>query len=518
MTFRPSDQDDPRVRRPDVARFLALLARPQQAPDPAVRTLFDGCGELVVARAPGRLDLMGGIADYSGSLVLQWPLAEAALVAAARPTDASDRRVRVISLARDGAAGAGGRATDFEAGVDDLLPGGRPLSAQAARELFRRDPSRAWAAYVVGGLLLLAGRPGARAVGGLRILVSSDVPEGKGVSSSAAIEVASLTALTALQGEALPPSTVAVMAQQVENTIVGAPCGIMDQMTSACGEQGRLLPLLCQPALLGHGFALPEQLEIWGIDSGVRHAVSGADYGSVRVGAFMGQRILADLANLSVDGTRDGLVRIHDPRWGGHLANVAWSEWTQAFASRVPHAIEGAAFLERWSGTADPNTRVDPARLYQVRTPTEHPIAEHLRVRLFRALLASLADGDALLRSTPDHRGRENDRGHDDRPALLGELMYQSHASYSACGLGSDATDRLVQAVRAAGPSTGLFGAKITGGGSGGTIAVLGRRGADSAIDAIAAGHPDAAGSPARVFRGSSPGAGAFGVMRLLHV
>jgi L-arabinokinase len=57
---------------------------------------------------------------------------------------------------------------------------------------------------------------------------------------------------------------------------------------------------------------------------------------------------------------------------------------------------------------------------------------------------------------------------HESRLALLGELMYQSHASYSACGLGSNGTDRLVELVRDAGAAAGLYGAKITGGGSGG--------------------------------------------------
>ena len=55
--------------------------------------------------------------------------------------------------------------------------------------------------------------------------------------------------------------------------------------------------------------------------------------------------------------------------------------------------------------------------------------------------------------------------------------MYESHASYSACGLGSDGTDRLVALAREAGSRSGIYGAKITGGGSGGTVAMLGGRG-----------------------------------------
>ena len=95
----------------------------------------------------------------------------------------------------------------------------------------------------------------------------------------------------------------------------------------------------------------------------------------------------------------------------------------------------------------------------------------------------------------------------------LGELMYQSHASYSACGLGSSGTDRLVALVRDAGPRLGFYGAKITGGGSGGTVAVLGRRGAD--IGPIANAYAEETGRPPRIFSGSSPGAAASGHTRL---
>ena len=93
----------------------------------------------------------------------------------------------------------------------------------------------------------------------------------------------------------------------------------------------------------------------------------------------------------------------------------------------------------------------------------------------------------------------------------LGQLMYASHASYSACGLGSEGTDLLVELVRQAGPKQGLYGAKITGGGSGGTVAILARRDADHAVQALAERYAQQTGRPKRVFAGSSPGAAAFG-------
>ena len=73
----------------------------------------------------------------------------------------------------------------------------------------------------------------------------------------------------------------------------------------------------------------------------------------------------------------------------------------------------------------------------------------------------------------------------------MGQMMAASHASYSACGLASEGTDLLVELVREAGPASGLYGAKITGGGSGGTVAILGRAGADAAVDASPGSMPN---------------------------
>src|SRR5262249_27082078 len=163
--------------------------------------------------------------------------------------------------------------------------------------------------------------------------------------------------------------------------------------------------------------------------------IAGADYGSVRVGAFMGYRIIADLAGLTVTADADGRVRIDDPLWGGYLSNVTPTEFEKEYAAQVPERITGAEFLKSYQGTTDEVTRCYPDRTYAGRVPTAHAIYEHHRVRNFSEILQS-----------PDTTKRLE---------LLGELMYQSHASYSACGLGSDGTDRLVTLVREAGPSSG---------------------------------------------------------------
>jgi L-arabinokinase len=263
-------------------------------------------------------------------------------------------------------------------------------------------------------------------------------------------------------------------------------------MTSALGRSGELLALRCQPAEVEGIVPVPGGVGLWGIDSGIRHAVSGSDYTAVRCGAFMGYRILAGLAGLEPAGAGPGgVLAFDDARWHGYLANVTPDEFDE-FAERLPETIRGDEFLARYGGTTDPATRVDPSRVYAVRRPAAHPVHENDRVRRFRALLA-VAHGDDTL-------------------AEMGRLMYGSHASYSACGLGSDGTDRLVELVRQAGPGSGLFGAKITGGGSGGTVAVLGRSDAAAAVEAVARQYGRETGHPPYVFSGSSPGACQFGV------
>ena len=95
--------------------------------------------------------------------------------------------------------------------------------------------------------------------------------------------------------------------------------------------------------------------------------------------------------------------------------------------------------------------------------------------------------------------------------------MYETHSSYSACGLGSTGTDRIVELVAELGPERGLFGAKITGGGSGGTVAVLGRADAGEAVQAVVQRYARETGRVPQLFSGSSPGAAAFGLRSLQH-
>ena len=472
--------------QPALDRLRAL----RDETDPRLREFFTPDSPVYIARAPGRLDVMGGIADYSGACVLELPLACATTALLQRQ----------VAPRCDIATRRGERWQFLGVDLPSLVEHGGALntSAMLAAWFAERETDH-WASYVVGVVQACLQRPaqdgpGADIPAGLRLLIDSTVPEGRGVASSAALEVATGAAVSARRGSRITGPELAAACQAVENHVVGAPCGIMDQMTSACGRRDRLLRLRCQPATIEGYVEIPSGYRFYGIDSGISHAVSGADYGTVRTAAFMGYRMIAAAAGLraSRDGQR---VRIDDPRWGGYLANVGTREFAEVGVG-LPEEMSGAEFLPRYGGITDTATAVLPDRRYPIRRATEHPVREQARVERFAQLLDALVD--------QPHAAVE-----------LGRLMYESHQSYSACGLGSDGTDRLVELVAAQGPDHGLFGAKITGGGSGGTVAVFGTSSAEGLVRDVAARYGVETGREARVFTDSGPGAVKTGVLCL---
>src|SRR4029078_13418100 len=108
----------------------------------------------------------------------------------------------------------------------------------------------------------------------------------------AALEVATLEAVAPLVGAALTDRDVALLAQKGENFGGGAPCGGMAQMKSARGRRDHLLELVCQPAEVIGQLRVPDDIEFVGVDSGIRHAVTGADYGTVRAAAVVRDRMI----------------------------------------------------------------------------------------------------------------------------------------------------------------------------------------------------------------------------------
>lgn len=433
--------------------------------------IFTSNVPLALAYAPARLDVLGGIADYAGATVLEMPLA-CGVYAAAQASDDG-----LLSVQTDGPAVPAVKYRTVSVPLATLLDGERSAAPERLRDALQQVDSL-WAAYVVGPLAVLYMDGLLPDVRGVRIAVWSNVPSGAGISSSAALEVASIRALQGALGFDIEPLRMAELAQRAEHRVALAPCGIMDQVTSLLGKREQLLMLRCQPAkVLGYR-RLPAGVRVFGIDSGVAHSVAGEQYGRVRTAAFMGRAVIV------AQGAGD------PP--GSYLCNLDIDHFEECYAPLLPEQMKGSDFVAHYGTTGDTATRVDLDTVYHVRDCASHPVHEQVNVNRFLA---------SLDRYEETH----------DTIALqaAGDAMYRSHRSYSArCGLGNKETDLLVHLVRKRGAASGLFGAKITGGGAGGTVAILaaGENAAEE-VERVAVEYAARSGNCSRVLTGSSEGA-----------
>ncbi|MBN9105950.1 MAG: galactokinase [Propionibacteriaceae bacterium] len=334
------------------------------------------------SRGPGRANLIGEHTDYNGGFVLPFAI-DRSVVAAFAPRD--DRTIRL--------------ATDFAPGV-------------VVADLGHLTGQDGWAAYPLGAAWAL-GEFGVDldAVRGFDLAIVSDVPVGAGLSSSAAVETATLMALSRLWGLTLDRKTLAKVGQRAENVVVGAPTGIMDQAASLLGEADSAVFLDCRSLdteVVPLGLA-DAGLVVLVIDTRVSHAHATGGYGQRRTECEAGA------ATLGLDSLRD-------------------------------LGVDDLAAAE---------SRLDPVVFRRVR----HVVTENERVLATVARLRSSGAG------------------------AIGELLDASHASMrDDFEISTPELDLAVETAR----STGAIGARMTGGGFGGSaIALLPSGQVEAASEAV---------------------------------
>jgi galactokinase len=273
---------------PDVTQFIKTIRAHTGA-----EKFFQPGKTIYLSRAPGRLDLMGGNDDYTGGLVFETTIREATRVAVQLRDD--DR----IRLFNPQMREQGWREL-VECSLAALATDTGLRSLEEVRAFVNADVKQQWIAYVIGALYLLKKEFPSRVTHGVSIWLESEVPLGKGVSSSAALEVAAMKALGAAFGIRIEGVQLALWTQWVENAIAQSASGVMDQITVVLGDQDHFVPLICQPCQPEPLVRLPAPLRIWGVDSGVRHSVAGIEYETARAATFMGYAMLCDWEKLPV--------------------------------------------------------------------------------------------------------------------------------------------------------------------------------------------------------------------------
>src|SRR5579871_3542318 len=261
----------------EVREFEQLLRKPTS--DLTGLAGFFNSGEVWASRVPARLDVMGGIADYSGSNVCEAVLGRGVLIALQSRTDRT-LRIRTMQV--------GPRNLPVETRIPlDYFASGEGLASYAdVRALCHANPLVNWASYVGGTIFTLLKEESVKLPYGFSLLLLSAVPMNVGIGSSAAVEVGTLCCVAAYLGLDLAPLRLARLAQMAENHAVGAPCGIMDQIAIASGREGTLTHILCRPGEVRGEIPVPAGTAFVGINSMVRHSVSGNPYADTRIGAF----------------------------------------------------------------------------------------------------------------------------------------------------------------------------------------------------------------------------------------
>lgn len=155
-------------------------------------------------------------------------------------------------------------------------------------------------------------------------------------------------------------------------------------------------------------------------------------------------------------------------------------------------------FLARHSFHVDPYTPLKEGVIYSILANTKYAVEENYRVQLFSELSRGASQ-------TPSKRAFK----------MMGELMYQSHYAYTECGLGAKATDFIVSLFRNEGMRNGIYGAKITGGGAGGTVAILAEKNAPEVVHRVFDLYAQSGMGDPYLFEGSSDGADTFGILKI---
>ncbi len=212
----------------------------------AFRRLYGSADGLRVFRAPGRVNLIGEHTDYNFGFVLPVALDLATFVATA---PAADGKLRLHSDERQ-------ETREFD-----------------VARLAELAPAHHWTDYPIG-----VAREAAKlgfAIQPANILIRSTVPEGSGLSSSAALEVSS--ALAFLGGRKVAPLELAKLCQRAEREFVGMPCGIMDQYISVFGREHSAVKIDCRS--LDHQLVkLPDGVAFVAVNTMVKHALAGSAY------------------------------------------------------------------------------------------------------------------------------------------------------------------------------------------------------------------------------------------------
>ncbi len=328
------------------------LATLETAARALYETQFDVAPAGVVS-APGRVNLLGEHTDYNGGLVLPSPLPIGTALAIGYGGPAGQITLRSQFPGEDG-----------------------PADSSDTRQISDAKQDR-WSDYFVGAIASFLG--GDVPEQGLQITAVSDLPAGSGLSSSAALLVATLRAMSVLTGRAIDPEHLAADAQKVENDFIGLPCGILDHFAISVGTPD--MALFLDTATMKHrSIPLPTSHRFAVVHSGTGHELAATEDGALSGYALRVHECQTACAALGVSALShlgledmDKITALPQPQLGRARHVVTEN-------ARVRDAVEAMAAGDMAAlGAAMNGSHASQATDYEVSTPAIDALVENAR-------------------------------------------------------------------------------------------------------------------------------------------
>ncbi|HOT95934.1 MAG TPA: hypothetical protein PLG50_02465 [bacterium] len=440
--------------------------------------IFSPNRPLFIARAPGRLEVLGHMAQRTGAMVLHYPLGKGVIVALQPRTD---HRIvlRNLNFVKE-------RVLTVEYRLDEILDPMRRNDWSSLRANFGAGEKR-WLGYLLAALAMTdATLQESRPMPGLSLALQSSLPIGAGLGSSAALVTALLLALRDALNLSLEDRELVAIGGRVEHEVWMRRDAEEDFLTALLAQREQIALLQGRPVAITGSLALPPQLQLLAIDTGVRRVEDSQRRQELETALEIGAQFLKDVLS-------EGNLL---PYGSVNLEQIASEEWQRRLKKRVPYRCSGALFLQ--SHAAEAGSFIEPDRRYLPRNVLEFFIEEAARVQAFIHIL------------------QEGAFSHEEESfRRLGELLIASHAHYSqTCGMVSMQAEWLVNAVSLMGTDSGLYGARAMPQGEATPVVVLARRNATDRLHNLLARYASLFENPARLVEQSSDGAAAAGVIR----
>ncbi len=438
-----------------------------------------GSAPVGIARAPGVIDVMGGIGEDGGTLLLTasagvsygvavWPTAEKNVTLHFHPPGGMESRRRLL-VSQDAASLAERPA----AGLVELCA----------------KQSADWAAP---SLLAIREALAAGAIrppeAGLGLLVRTDFPAEADLGRRHVQAAATVDALCKLLDAPIEPLRQARICAEAVGQIIGLTY-LRKAMTALCApSNGAILQLCFAQRTLCQALDLPEGVVVKALLTRLERPTTMQRLIETRRCSEMGLRVILQIQE------QEGAPAASERRY---LSAIPPAEYVAKYRDLVPSRITSQAFVAKFGqmrGLED--GQVNARDVYKIRSRAEHHIYEHQRVQEFVAAITRARRTEPVIAL-----------------GAAGQLMYASHWSHSQrCGIGGVESDRLVSLIRRRGVAEGLYGAKVTAGGDGGELAVL-MRDDDRAHAALTQAMREAEATssrPVHVYGGALPGAQYF--------